>query len=142
MRFVTDKAPENLAVIVVKDVDASKLLDTSNLRIDPVSKKLTVKPQLKLSAKKTELIGDGKDSAEIEVAVISPEGKAESTYNGKVKFSTTRGKLSAKGGLVQIKNGKGKVVLTSVNETVDRVSVTAHCVAGDCQKTTLEFEFM
>ena len=95
-----------------------------------------------LSAGKSELTGDGKDNVEIDVSVVGPDGKTKKSYNGTIKLSPTRGKLSTKGGLVKIKNGKGKAVFTSVNETVGRVSVTALSPAGECQKANLDFEFV
>ena len=73
---------------------------------------------------------------------MDTRGKIFHPYNGAVKVTTTRGKLSARGGQVEIKKGVGQVILTSVNETVNRVAVTARCLEGNCISSDLELEFM
>jgi len=142
MLNVTDSDPNNLEVIATNDIPEVLPLRDVGYNVDLKSKKVVEKPKLQLSTKKTQLEGDGKDQSKIDINVMDKRGKVFQGYNGEVKVTTSRGKLSARGGQVQIKKGVGQVGLTSVNETVNRVTVAARCLEGKCISAKLEFEFV
>ena len=60
---------------------------------------------------------------------------------GTVKVETTRGKLSARGGVVELAAGRGTVTLTSANETVSQVRVRASGVGQPYAPAQLDLEF-
>lgn len=142
MSKVTDNDPNNLDFIMTTELPESYSPGISGFIVDIKSKIVIEKPKIQLSPEKTELAGDGKDNAVIEIKVVNNVGEVVESYNGTVKVSTSRGKLSTKGGLVEMKKGVGKITLTSVNETVDRVKLTAQCLEGRCLKGGLDFEFV
>lgn len=41
-----------------------------------------------------------------------------------------------------MQNGVGSITLTSVNETGDRVKLTAQCLEGKCSKAGLDLAFV
>lgn len=142
MSKVTDNRAENLDVIMTTDLPENFSPGMSGLLVDLDSKTIVKKPKLTLKAEKMELDGDGQDSTVIEIKVLGDSGAIVDSYNDTVKVSTSRGKLSTKGGLVEMKNGLGSITLTSVNETVDRVKLTAQCLEGKCSKAGLDLAFV
>lgn len=141
LMHVTDRNPKNLDMIVTSDIpDVGSF--GRGFWFDTRSKKIVQMPQIQLQAEKIELIGDGKDSVAIEIAVRDSKGKMVNTYNGAVKVITNRGKLSTKAGIVKLKKGKGNINLTSVKETVDRVSVVARCMEERCITGDLDLKFV
>jgi len=142
MSKVTDNQAENLDVIMTTDLPENFSPGISGLLVDLDSKAIVKKPKLTLKAEKMELDGDGEDSTPIEIKVLDDGGAIVENYNGAIKISTSRGKLSTKGGLVEMKNGVGRITLTSVNETVDRVQVTAQCLEDKCSKAGLNLAFV
>ena len=139
---VTDNDPKNLAVLITRELPEILPKGISGFIVDTKSKKIIEKPKIMLSAEKKELEGDGKDSSIIALKVIDNKGKLLKGFNSTIKVATSRGKLSTKGGVVEIKKGVGKITLTSVNETVDRVKISAQCLKGRCQRAGLDFEFI
>jgi hypothetical protein len=95
-----------------------------------------------LTAEKTRLEGDGSDSTTIQIAVVDTNGRPVARYSGSVKVATTRGKLSARGGIVELRRGRGEITLTSVAETVDKVTVTATATDGRALRADLDLEFL
>ncbi len=142
MSKVTNNDPKHLDVIMTRELPESFSPGISGFLVDIKTKKVIEKPKIQLSSEKTELTGDGKDKSELEIKVVDTDGQVVDSYNGTIKVSTNRGKLSTKRGLVKMKKGMGKTTLTSVNETVDRVKVTAQCLDGKCRKSGLELEFV
>lgn len=136
---VSDREPANLAVLTMKD---APLQSTMNFRVDTRSKKLVPRPSLRLTADKRELTGDGKDATTIKVEVVDESGAVIKSHRGPVKVTTTRGKLSAPGGVIRLRQGRGEIQLTSVSETVDQVTVTAHDQRRLSQRGTVELEFL
>jgi hypothetical protein len=136
---VSDRDRANLAVLTVEDVP---LQSTVNVRVDTRSKKLVPRPKLRLTADKRELTGDGKDTATLKVEVVDGSGAVVKSHKGGVKVTTTRGKLSAPGGVIQLRQGSGEIRLTSVNETVDRVTVTAIDQRGISERGVVDLEFL
>jgi hypothetical protein len=142
MSKITDHDPKNLDVIMIRNLPEGFSPGISGFIVDTRSKKVLEKPKIKLSSENIKLEGDGKDSTVIEIKVVDEKGQAMKGYHGTVKVSTSRGKLSAKEGLVKIENGIGHITLISANETVDRVKITAQCPDGKCLKGGLDFEFV
>lgn len=142
MSKVTDHDPVNLDVLTTTEIPESFSPGISGFFVDTQSKKIIEKPKTKLSSEKTELIGDGKDKSVIEIKVVNNKGQVVESYSGTIKVSTSRGKLSTKGGLVTMKKGVGSITLISANETVDRVKISAQCLEGKCTKGGLDLEFV
>lgn len=99
-------------------------------------------PMLRLTAKKTELVGDGEDMAEIIVEAVNSDGKPVTSCNAAVLVTTERGRLSERGGRITLKKGTGRITLTSVNETVHRVRVRAVSPEGALEPADLLLEFV
>jgi hypothetical protein len=112
------------------------------MMVDVAREAIVPMPALRLSAKKLEVLGDGKDSADIDIEVLAADGKTTSPFNGQIKLTTSRGKLSARGGVVDVVNGRARVSLTSVPETVSVVSVSATALKGVCADGDLRLEFV
>jgi hypothetical protein len=143
MRKVTDQNPNNLQVVVTTELPENPSTETGNCyRVDPQTKRLVRKSKISLTADKTELEGDGQDITVIHLRVLIDNNAVDTTYNGTIKVATSRGKLSTKGGLVEVKKGVGQLTLTSVNETVDRVHLVATCQEGRCVRGSLDLQFL
>ena len=142
MSQVTDHDPANLDVIACTDEEDMEMLQRRSFQVDPKTKKLALKPQLRLVAKKTELNGDGKDSTSIQIDVLNASNNLMKSYNGSVKVTTSRGKLSVPGGVVDVKGGRGEITLTSVNETVARVRLSARALDDMATQADLDLEFL
>jgi len=139
LQRVTNQDPGNLDVIIVKDFP---LVSSADLIVDVKNKRIIKRPRIKLSANKYEIVGDGQDSTLLEVEILDDKGKILKKYSGNIKVTTSRGRLSAKKGLIKVEGGKGNITLTSANETVDRVQITAQCLEGKCIKGCLDLEFI
>jgi hypothetical protein len=137
----TDRDTKNLAVLTVREPAATAVLRAGAL-VDVAQKRLVAKPSLQLTAEKTRLEGNGSDSTSIQIAVVDPNGRPVARYAGSVKVATSRGKLSARGGIVDVRRGRGEITLTSVAETVDKVTVTATATDGRAQRADLDLEFL
>jgi hypothetical protein len=120
---LSDGDPSNLSFIRADGAQADGRL--TSLMVDPASGRLVTRPRLAMSAQKKEIAGDGQDSVDIDISVVGEDGQVIEGASGTVKVTTTRGKLSARGGAVSMAGGRGTVTLTSSNETVSRVQVTA-----------------
>ena len=127
---LTDHDIANLDVIQVPaDADG-------DIRVDPRKRTVEPMPRLVLLAEKTEIEGDGKDSTRIDIEVRDAKGKRIRGVGGALKVTTTRGRLSARAGLLDLVDGKATITLTSIPETVNLVQVSAISpdgayVAGD-----------
>ncbi|HEX8492156.1 MAG TPA: hypothetical protein VF658_04890 [Pyrinomonadaceae bacterium] len=135
---ITDGDVSNLAVMT------TSLPATSNVRTLRFSDKrqaLVMRPRLRLRADREVLEGDGKDAVTLSIDVIDEEGRVLRDYQGEVLVTTTRGKLSTKGGRVKVEAGQGSVILTSVRETVDRVQVKARMPDGSAASDEMMLSF-
>ncbi len=135
---VTDRDPQNLDFLEIKPGPRAR----GALLVDPEKRQLVARPVLSLKADKNELTGNGSDKAVIEIQVADENGKPVRTHDGKVKVTTSRGKLSAPGGVVQLERGHAKIALTSVNETVSRVTVEAKALDDSCGLGRITLEFL
>jgi len=133
--------PANLDIIKIegKDPLAVRL---GVAKVDLKTRVLVEKPSLSVTADKTEIAGDGKESATITIQAVGADGKPVRSLDDKLKVLTTRGKLSARGGLVDLVQGKATVTLTSANETVSRVVVRASSIAGASSAGEVRLEFV
>lgn len=143
MRSMAGVSAENLGVLVVTDQDqkAAPFALATQL-VDPKSGKLVPKPQIKLVADRTKLLGNGEDSVDINISIVNENGVVDKSNETEVKVMSSRGKLSTEGGIVKLKHGLGKIQLKSVAETASEVQVTARCVNGRCVEGQLTLEFL
>jgi len=137
---LTDHDPKNLDVIQVKSEEATG--GEGGMMVDVAHRTLVPLPTLSVTASKKEIQGDGKDSAKIDVRVLGADGKLLSKFKGQVKVTTTRGKLSARGGIVDLTDGLASITLTSVPETVSSVRVLAAALNGLCTAGYVTVEFV
>lgn len=86
-----------------------------------------------------EIKGDGVATCEIVARIIGADGELNTAFTGPVMFSTARGKLSARNGIVRAEAGVAKVTLTSVPETVPPFEIRAE--AAGCAPAVLMLEF-
>jgi hypothetical protein len=112
------------------------------LMVDRASRRLAPPPRLTLSADRTELTGDGQDSVDLHIAVAGPDGQVAADAAGPVRVETTRGKLSARGGLVDLSAGRAVVTLTTVSETVRQVVVRVSAESQPYVAAQLNLEFL
>jgi hypothetical protein len=112
-----------------------------SLMVDTANHRLVARPRLALSADRTELAGDGQDSVELAITVTGADGQVIEGAGGSVKVETTRGKLSARGGVLDLAAGRGTVTLTSANETVSQVVVRVSAPGQPYVPAELDLEF-
>ncbi len=138
---LTDQDSANLDILKVGPHDAVPG-PGSAMMVDVAHRKIVQKPTLVLTADKREIAGDGWDSATIEIRAVNSEGKLLHTVEDRIKITTSRGKLSSRGGIVDLVEGQATITLTSVNETVDHVRVGAVSLTGACGSGYLTLEFV
>lgn len=138
LRMATKGDGKNLAVMEIP-VDGP---DPAGKMVDVGADKLVPKYQIQLAAAKSELEGDGKDSTVIEINVVDVKGKRVTGFNAEVEIRASRGKLSERGGRLQLAGGRGKIKLTSVAETAVGVTVAAQSLGPPCESTAIELAFM
>ena len=137
MQKVTDADVANLAVLKTSLPDAQ-----TNLRMRVSKNRLVEQPKLVIYSDRDELEGDGEDSATLTIMLQNDKGKVISKANNDVLVTTTRGKLSARGGLVTLKNGRITLTLKSVPETVQAVQVRCELVDGGAEPAETRLAFM
>ena len=127
--------------VKVLAVDAATLRSRTGLRVHTKRQELVPRDHLDLKLSRAEIRGDGEDSVDIEIRVVQSSGKPDDTFNGRIKVSTQRGRLSEPGGIVQAKGGLAKISLRSVPETIDRVRISANDIDGelDTGRATVAF---
>jgi hypothetical protein len=111
-------------------VDENQLTAPTGLRVNPKRRELVARGRVELKPSRPEVRGDGEDSVDIAIEVLDPSGKLDAGFDGPIKVSTQRGRLSQPGGIVQAKGGKASISLRSVAETIDRVRLVAQDVEG------------
>jgi hypothetical protein len=138
---LTDQDLANLDILKVGPHDAVPH-PGAGMMVDVTHRKIVPKPALVLTADKRELAGDGRDSAKIEVRAVDAHGEPLRTVKDTIKVTVTRGKLSARGGVVDLVEGRATITLTSVAETVAYVRADATSLSGTCARGYLTFEFV
>lgn len=136
---VRDGNPDHLDFIKVESHQAAEPI--GRLCVDPEHRTLVLRPHLALSSTSSELVGDGDDQAEIVIVLTRGHGRVHGA-TGDVRVTTTRGRLSARGGVVSLVDGRATIGLTAANETVRRVRVTAAAVDAVWASGHLELEFV
>ncbi|MGB6986734.1 MAG: hypothetical protein WBD74_12240 [Candidatus Aquilonibacter sp.] len=137
---LSDRDPKNLEFI---EIDLAGVRPGSAaLMVDPAKRRLVERPALALSADKLQITGDGNDSADIEISVVDANGKRLNGASGAAKVTTSRGKLSTRGGIVNLVKGHATVTLTSANETVNRVRVWVSSPDHSFSAARLDLEFV
>lgn len=136
---VAEQNPDNLGVIraSAKDFEVSVAY-----KVDVVRQAIVPLPRLSLTADRLMLKGDGIDRVEIGIEALATSGRLATDFSGRIKVTTTRGHLSAPGGVVDVSGGTAKIILTSVRETVSRVQVMAIALDGLCARGHIAFEFL
>ncbi len=86
-----------------------------------------------------EIAGDGVSTCTIAATVMGANGEVDRAFAGTVRFTTQRGRLSARNGIVPAREGVAEVVLTSVAETVPPFEVWAE--AEGCLPGSVRLEF-
>jgi hypothetical protein len=117
-------------------------VNTAGVRVDPKAKRLVPKSRLRLSADRTALTGNGEDSVAITVTAVDAQEKPDAHFAGEVRVSTTHGRLSERGGRVTLRKGVAQITLTSTNETIARVTVTARDEQRLVASGVLDLEFL
>jgi hypothetical protein len=135
---LTDGDPQNLSVLTATLPKTSSL---NALLVSSKRKALVQKPRLRLRTDRETLEGDGQDSITISIDVVDEKDRIVRDYKGEIQITTSRGKLSARGGVVAIDRGQGSVGLTSVRETVNRVEVSAKAPDGSAVSDDLLLRF-
>ena len=142
MSKVTDGDPRNLEVFMTDIFSEHSSPGMSGFLVDVKTKKLVKKPKIELSSERKQLEGDGKDKSSVNIKIVDEKGEVVKGYNGKINVTTSRGKLSAKGGVVELKKGVGKITITSVNETVSQVKMFASSTDSRTIVGSIDFEFI
>jgi hypothetical protein len=138
---LTDQDLANLDILKVGPHDAVPG-SGGQIMVDVAHRRIVPKPRLVLAADKREIVGDGYDSATIEIRAVDADGELLRTVEDRIKVTVTRGRLSVRGGLVDLDEGRATITLTSVNETVDNVRVGATSLTGACASGYLTLEFV
>jgi len=154
-RTYVEHAPENVLEIFhgsmkgrtsdqigVSEISLPRGRDVSGYFFDVKAKKLVPRLRLDVKPERTQLQGDGKDTIQIQIGVLGDGGKVADDFNGELRVTTTRGRLSASGGQIKATQGRGSIKLTSVAETVDRVWLTVRDLAGRCARGKAVVEFV
>jgi hypothetical protein len=140
---LSDGDPVSLDYIKIDPARAAELSGPgAPAMVDTAHRRLVARPRLVLSTTANQLAGDGQDSADIAIALVNEHGAAVEGAAGAVKVTTERGKLSARGGLVNLVDGQASITLTSTNETVSHVRVTAAPVDRVYASAFLDLEFV
>ena len=137
MQRVTDADAANLAVIQANLPEAQ-----ARFKMRIIKDRLVEQPKLVMFSDRDELEGNGEDKATLTIQVQDDKGKVISKANDAVLVTTTRGKLSERGGEIVLEKGRASITLTSVPETVRVVTVRAELVKGGAKPVEIRLAFM
>ncbi len=116
--------------------------DVGGYYFDAKTGKAIPRLQMDVKPERTQLQGDGKDSVEIHITVLGDGGTAAHDFNADLRVTTSRGRLSAPGGRIKAVHGSASIKLTSVPETVGKVSITVQDLIGRCKRGGAKVEFV
>jgi len=136
--FANEVPVKELAYVLAELPDGVR---TSALRVDARGRVIP-KHHLRLTSERAELEGDGKDSIEITIEAVDDNGKRVSDFDGEVQVTTTRGRLSERGGRVHLRKGAGHVRLTTTVETAVGIRVTAVDPTAQLLRDTMTVSFL
>jgi len=111
-------------------------------RVDVDQRELRPMARVRMESERTELEGDGHDSTEIQLIAEDAAGETLGKLNLDLQATTSRGRLSPKGGRVTLKKGRAQITVTAAPETVATVLVALHDPSGQCRPATLELAFL
>lgn len=140
-RDVTSHDTANLDILKVESPQGVPINSATDM-VDVTDRRIVQRPLLVLTAGKQQIVGDGRDSVTIEIKVVDADGNDVYNINDTIKVMTTRGRLSARGGIVTLAEGRATIVLTSAAETVSHVRVRAFSPDGACGGGNLRLEFV
>jgi len=134
---VTDHSPNNLVVF------RGTLPYHQPIKGMRVSRnRLVQQPKLVMYCDQDELEGNGIDTATLTIMLQDARGRAMTNSAAEVLVTTTRGKLSARGGRVALQNGRATLTLQSVPETVQRVRVRCQLVDDSAEPVGIQVAFV
>jgi hypothetical protein len=137
MQKVTDRDAANLAVL------KTNLPDTQGrFRMRVNKNRLVEQPRLVMFSNKDDLEGDGQDQATLTIMLQNNKGKVAARAKDEVLVTTTRGKLSVRGGLIALERGRATLTLRSVPETVQVVTVRCELVNGGAEPAEIRLAFV
>jgi hypothetical protein len=137
MQQVTDSDAANLAVI-----RTSLPLANAGRRMRVTRNRLVEQPHLVMVSDHDELEGDGEQSATLTIMLRDSKGKTLTRATDAVRVTTTRGKLSARGGLVELERGRATLSLRAAPETVQAVTVRCELVNGGAEPAEIRLSFV
>jgi hypothetical protein len=135
---VTDGDIANLAALTI---EPGALDRPGQMAVSGKRKALVRLPRLRLRSERDVLEGDGKDAVALTIDVLDAQDRVVRDYQGTVHVTTTRGKLSTRGGRTEVKQGQAELTLTSVPETVARVVVRVTAPDGTAAPGELRLRF-
>jgi len=137
--ILTEKKIDRIDIL-----EADLAIGTSSAvyNVDVEGRQLVMKPQIRVQADRTQIQGDGKDSVKIEISVVDQANNLVESFNGDLRVSTSRGRLSAPGGRIKAENGKADITLTSSPETVEHVQVLVRDPLEQCITGSVSLEFL
>jgi hypothetical protein len=110
--------------------------------VDPTRRELRTLREIDVRAEKSELDADGEDSTELEIVVRDPDtGAVDESFSGALVVTTTRGRLSERGGRVDARQGRASIRLLSAVETVREVQVIVEDPRGRAVPGIVTLEF-
>ena len=137
LRKVTNGDAANLAVIESGGSSAGP-----QQRMQVVRGRLVPQPSLVVFSDHRGIEGNGKASTNLTVLLQDASGQLIHDADHEVLVTTSRGKLSARGGRLRLKNGQATLTLTSVAETVQVVRVRVQLVDGTAQTAETQLAFV
>ena len=135
-------AERNVDKIDILEADLPIGTSPAGYSIDVERRQLAMKYRLQIQTDRTEIQGDGKDSVEIEISVVDEPGEVVGSFDGDLRVTTSRGRLSASGGRIKAENGRASITLTSTMETVENVHVLVRDPSGRCKAGSISIEFL
>lgn len=137
LQKVTDRDGANLAVLKTSLPDMQ-----GRFRMRVNKNRLVEQPKLVMYSDKDDLEGDGKDQTTLTIMLQNAKGKVVAKAKDEVLVTTTRGKLSARGGRIALGNGRATLTLRSVAETVQVVTVRCELVNGGAEPAEVRLAFV
>jgi hypothetical protein len=111
--------------------------------VDRARRELRPLRRIEVRVDKPELDADGEDSAELQITVIDPDsGQVDETFSEPLVVTTSRGRLTERGGLVDAREGRVTLRLVSAPETVRAVRVVVEAEYGTALPGSVTLAFL
>ena len=99
--------------------------------VDRARRELRRLRRIEVRADKAELDADGEDSAELEITIIDPDrDEVDEAFSERLLVTTSRGRLTERGGRIGARKGRATIRLVSAPETVHVVNVVVEAESG------------